>query len=102
MKQYIYRAIFCWVLLGIGYVAGRYVGVKQGHQIAAQLIRENALDLADLSLELDHIISNGIIIKPERLDTLKSGSMYEFTPDSSTRRYWLLVEPDTTEISNSK
>ena len=102
MKQYIYKVLFCWVSLGIGYVVGRYVGVKQGHEIAAHLIRENTRDLGDLALAFEHTISHGIIIKPERLDTLKSGKAYEFTPDSSKRRYWLLVEPDTTEFSNLK
>lgn len=50
----------------------------------------------------DSMIKFGIVKSPVLLNMLEAGVTYEITPDSSTRRYWLIVEPDTTEFSNPK
>lgn len=98
MKQIVHVLLFITACIWVGVTSGRL----EGERTAEIIIREYKNDLVYLSQIFERTISHGIIIKPERLDTLKAGATYEITPDSSTRRYWLLVEPDTTEFSNLK
>lgn len=81
-------------------VLGAYFGRKYAEGYAAKLSIEfwQGIDLTTDSIR--EYKTRGVIILPWRLNELEGGATYEVTPDSSARKYWLIVQPDTTEISN--